>query len=113
MNATHSHRIRWMFGVISVLVILSIILSACQNAAAPQSDQGSLVMKAAVETLTAMPAQQEATSTKPPAATATISVSPELMLMAFGAAVVLGAVGSLYPAWRAAKTRPAEAMRYE
>jgi putative ABC transport system permease protein len=50
-----------------------------------------------------------------PATTATsiISVSPELMLIAFGAAVILGAVGSLYPAWRAAKTRPAEAMRYE
>jgi putative ABC transport system permease protein len=43
----------------------------------------------------------------------TVSVSPELMLIALGAAVLLGAVGSLYPAWRAAKTRPAEAMRYE
>lgn len=50
-----------------------------------------------------------------PATTATsiVSVSPELILMAFGVAVLLGAVGSLYPAWRAAKIRPAEAMRYE
>ena len=39
--------------------------------------------------------------------------SPQLMLIAIGAAVVLGAVGSLYPAWRASRTRPAEAMRYE
>ena len=39
--------------------------------------------------------------------------SPELMLIALGAAVVLGALGSLYPAWRASRTRPAEAMRYE
>jgi putative ABC transport system permease protein len=46
-------------------------------------------------------------------AASTVSVSPELMLFAFGAAVALGAVGSLYPAWRAARTRPAEAMRYE
>jgi putative ABC transport system permease protein len=45
--------------------------------------------------------------------TVTASLSPELVLLAFGAAVLLGAVGSLYPAWRAAKTRPAEAMRYE
>lgn len=44
---------------------------------------------------------------------AAVSVSPELMLIAFGAAVALGAVGSLYPAWRASRTRPAEAMRYE
>ncbi len=47
------------------------------------------------------------------ASTPTISVSPEFMAIGFGAAVLLGAVGSLYPAWRAAKTRPAEAMRYE
>jgi ABC-type antimicrobial peptide transport system permease subunit len=39
--------------------------------------------------------------------------SPQLMLLALGAAVLLGAMGSLYPAWRASRTRPAEAMRYE
>jgi len=43
----------------------------------------------------------------------TVAITPELMLIAFGAAILLGAVGSLYPAWRAARTRPAEAMRYE
>ncbi|MCW4046752.1 MAG: FtsX-like permease family protein [Candidatus Bathyarchaeota archaeon] len=42
-----------------------------------------------------------------------VTVDPQLMLMAFGAAVLLGALGTLYPAWRAAKIRPAEAMRYE
>jgi ABC-type antimicrobial peptide transport system permease subunit len=42
-----------------------------------------------------------------------ITISPEFMLIGFGVSVLLGAVGSLYPAWRAAKTRPAEAMRYE
>ena len=49
------------------------------------------------------------------AATAAVTAtpSPELMLIALGAAVLLGAVGSLYPAWRASRTRPAEAMRYE
>ena len=41
------------------------------------------------------------------------SVSLELILLAFGAALLLGAIGSLYPAWRAAKIRPAEAMKYE
>lgn len=47
------------------------------------------------------------------AATTAISLTPELILLALGAAVLLGALGSLYPAWRASKTRPAEAMRYE
>ena len=55
------------------------------------------------------PAIDTATST----ATVAVSLSPELMLIAFGSAIFLGAIGSLYPAWRAARTRPAEAMRYE
>ena len=51
----------------------------------------------------------------PVAASTSISVSitPHLVLFGIGAAVLLGAVGSLYPAWRAARTRPAEAMRYD
>jgi len=44
---------------------------------------------------------------------ASASISPLMMLLALGAAVLLGAMGSLYPAWRASRTRPAEAMRYE
>jgi len=44
---------------------------------------------------------------------ATASVNLELVLLAFGASIALGAIGSLYPAWRAAKIRPAEAMKYE
>jgi len=43
----------------------------------------------------------------------TISITPELMLIGLGASVLLGTLGSLYPAWRASRTRPAEAMRYE
>ena len=45
--------------------------------------------------------------------TSAANLSPELILLALGAAVILGALGSLYPAWRAAKIRPAEAMKYE
>jgi putative ABC transport system permease protein len=45
--------------------------------------------------------------------TAFITLSPVLILIALGGAVLLGALGSLYPAWRASRTRPAEAMRYE
>ena len=45
--------------------------------------------------------------------TASAVVTPTIMLLALGAAVLLGALGSLYPAWRASRTRPAEAMRYE
>jgi putative ABC transport system permease protein len=41
------------------------------------------------------------------------TLTPELMLLAFGAAVLLGALGSLYPAWRAARTSPMEALKYE
>ena len=47
------------------------------------------------------------------AAVSTAVPNPQLMLVVLGAAVVLGLVGSLYPAWRASRTRPAEAMRYE
>jgi ABC-type antimicrobial peptide transport system permease subunit len=46
-------------------------------------------------------------------AAATAVPSPQLMLLVLGVAVALGAIGSLYPAWRASRIRPAEAMRYE
>ncbi len=42
---------------------------------------------------------------------ATLNV--ELILVGFVAAIALGALGSLYPAWRASRIRPAEAMKYE
>jgi putative ABC transport system permease protein len=41
------------------------------------------------------------------------TLDPQTMLLAFGAAVLLGALGSLYPAWRASRTSPMEALRYE
>jgi len=44
---------------------------------------------------------------------ATAALDPQLMLLAFGVAVLLGALGSLYPAWRASRTSPMEALRYE
>jgi putative ABC transport system permease protein len=53
------------------------------------------------------------TSAANSATTASITLTPELISIALGAAVLLGTLGSLYPAWRAARTRPAEAMRYE
>jgi putative ABC transport system permease protein len=45
--------------------------------------------------------------------TPAVTLTPELVLLALGAAVLLGALGSLYPSWRASRTRPAEAMKYE
>jgi putative ABC transport system permease protein len=45
--------------------------------------------------------------------TVAMALTPELVLIALGGAVLLGTLGSLYPAWRASRTRPAEAMRYE
>jgi putative ABC transport system permease protein len=47
------------------------------------------------------------------AAAAAAFPTAQTMLLAIGVAVLLGVVGSLYPAWRASRTRPAEAMRYE
>ena len=42
-----------------------------------------------------------------------ITLTPELILAGLGFAAVLGALGSLYPALKASRTKPAEAMRYE
>jgi ABC-type antimicrobial peptide transport system permease subunit len=42
-----------------------------------------------------------------------VTMTPEMVLLGLGVAVLLGALGTLYPAWRAARIRPAEAMRYE
>lgn len=42
-----------------------------------------------------------------------VSIPSQLLLMGLGVVVLLGVFGSLYPAWRAARTKPAEAMRYE
>ncbi len=46
-------------------------------------------------------------------ASISVTITPELILLGIGATVLLGTLGSLYPAWRAARTRPAEAMRYD
>jgi putative ABC transport system permease protein len=49
----------------------------------------------------------------PMAAANTVTLSTELVVAALGGAMLLGVLGTLYPAWRAAKIRPAEAMKYE
>jgi len=41
------------------------------------------------------------------------TLTPQILLQAIAIAVVLGMVGGLYPAWRAAQLQPIEAMRYE
>jgi putative ABC transport system permease protein len=43
----------------------------------------------------------------------TATADPQVILLAFSVAVLLGALGSLYPAWRASRTSPMEALRYE
>jgi len=42
-----------------------------------------------------------------------VAPDPQTLLLAFGVAALLGALGSLYPAWRASRTSPMEALRYE
>ena len=42
-----------------------------------------------------------------------VTPDPILTLAAFGVAVALGAAGSLYPAWKASRISPMEALRYE
>jgi len=41
------------------------------------------------------------------------SYSPELFAQALAVALVTGVLGGLYPAWRATRMRPVEALRYE
>jgi ABC-type antimicrobial peptide transport system permease subunit len=43
----------------------------------------------------------------------TISLSPNLLSMTLIIALTLGAIGGVYPAWRASNLRPVEALRYE
>jgi ABC-type antimicrobial peptide transport system permease subunit len=41
------------------------------------------------------------------------SYTPQIIIQAVGISLFLGAVGGLYPAWRASRLRPVEALRYE
>ena len=43
----------------------------------------------------------------------TINITPKLALYGLSTAILLGTIGSLYPAWRAATTKPSEAMKYD
>jgi ABC-type antimicrobial peptide transport system permease subunit len=40
-------------------------------------------------------------------------LTPEVALFALGFGVLVSTIFALYPAWRASKLRPVEALRYE
>ncbi len=42
-----------------------------------------------------------------------LKLTPDLFIQALGTAIILGAVGGIYPAWRASRLLPVEALRYE
>jgi ABC-type antimicrobial peptide transport system permease subunit len=44
---------------------------------------------------------------------ANTTISASLLLQAFSVVIILGLVGGLYPAWRASRLQPVEALRYE
>lgn len=45
--------------------------------------------------------------------TSAANIRPGLLVQAFGVVVTLGMAGGLYPAWRASRLQPIEALRYE
>jgi putative ABC transport system permease protein len=89
-----------IIGNIAAPFLTSVLLpsQSQQNQAGP-GQGGAFAVRGAF-----MDQGQDASSSSP---------DPVLTLAAFGVAVLLGAVGSLYPAWKASRISPMEALRYE
>jgi putative ABC transport system permease protein len=65
------------------------------------------------QTFSLAPGSQDFVSGIPLQSTTAAIPDLSLILLMLGAATLLGALGALYPAWRAAKTSPMEALRHE
>jgi putative ABC transport system permease protein len=90
-----------IIGNIAAPFLTSVLLpsQSQQNQAGPGQGGGFVVRGGAF-----VDQGQDASSSSP---------DPVLTLAAFGVAVLLGAMGSLYPAWKASRISPMEALRYE
>ena len=105
---------QFMLEGVLLSIIAAVVGIAIGSIAAPTISQYLLPsVGAGVRLPTGAPAGAVISGTTRFGALAVVTLTPELVLLGFGVAILLGTLGSLYPAWRAAKIRPAEAMRYE
>lgn len=76
---------------------------------------GAIVGVIAYPTLSKLLLSSTTNTTGPGAVAAAVSTNPaiSIVLIAFVAVLAMGALGSIYPAWKASRIKPVEALRNE
>jgi len=111
-------------GLLLSVVAAAIALSLSTSALAPIASlilpapvrEAAVIMWDSTGTMTlqsTIAGHMPTTPGEMPASIITATLSIEWLATCFGVAMLLGVLGSLYPALKAARTKPAEAMRYE